>query len=280
MFHVATVLYFVVLNLGLLALVASTSFDYNNQDEWPVFPESRCGGMEQSPIDIDTNAALPNSEIVRIPLKFHNYDKPIAGTLKNIGSTVEFVPESGASMAVSNHMGTYDLQKIQIRWGTTDDGGSEHRLNGAQHAAEIQLIHLKQGVTPESPEATARDAYSIVSVFADVTTSDASTVWDEFDPPPTGYLETESISDSNYQYDDLLPPLPATSSRPYYYYEGSFTTPLCTENVQWYVMKDTITIPTAFLDELRMVKTENGAPLTFNFRDLQALNARDVFKFP
>lgn len=143
MFHVATVLYFVVLNLALLALVASTSFDYNNQDEWRVFPKSRCGGREQSPIDIDTKAALPNRENVLIPLKFHDYNKPIDGTLKNIGSTVEFVPTSGASMAVSNHRGTYDLQNIHIRWGTTDVGGSEHQLDGVQYAAEIQLVHLK-----------------------------------------------------------------------------------------------------------------------------------------
>ena len=276
MFHVATVLYFVVLNLALLALVASASFSYTNQNMWP----SQCDGMRQSPININTNAALSNS--VLIPLTFHDYNKPIAGTLTNIGSTVEFVPAPGASMAVSNHRGIYDLQKINIRWGTTNVGGSEHQLNDAQRTAEIQLIHHKQRGS------TARDAYSIVAVFADVTMSDASTVWDKFDPPPTAYLGTKSISGSNsisgnnYQYDDLLPPLPATSPRPYYYYEGSFTTPLCTESVQWFILKDNITIPRSFLDKLRMLKI-NGSPnsplLTFNFRNLQPLNARDVFKF-
>ena len=145
MFHVATVLYFVVLNLGLLTLVASTSFDYSNQDEWPVFPGSQCCGMRQSPINIDTNAALSKCSVLIPPLTFHDYNKPIAGTLKNIDSTVEFVPTvtPGASMAISNHRGIYDLQKIHICWGTTDVGGSEHQLNGVQYAAEIQLIHLK-----------------------------------------------------------------------------------------------------------------------------------------
>ena len=271
MFHVATVLYFVVLSLALLALVASTPFSYNNQNLWP----DQCGGMRQSPIDIDTNDALPNVNNVLSPLTFHNYDTLLDGELKNTGSTVEFVPTPGASMAVSNHI--YDLQKIHIRWGTTNVGGSEHQLDGIQHAAEIQFIHLKQGGS------TAPDAYSIVAVFANVITmSTSSTVWGELDPPPTAYLGTNSISSSNYQYDDLLPLLPTSSPRPYYYYEGSFTTPLCTERVQWFMLKDNITIPAFFLAKLRQVKREGNANsplLTFNFRDLQPLNARNVSKF-
>ena len=267
MFHVATVLYFVVLNLALLALVASTSFSYNDQNLWP----GQCGRMRQSPIDIDTDAVLPNGNNVLSSLTFHDYDTALDGTLKNIGSTVEFVPTPGPSIAVSNHI--YDLQKIHIRWGPTNVRGSEHRLDGVQRAAEIQFIHLKQGGS------TAPDAYSIVAVFANViTTSTSSTVWGELDPPPTAYLGTNSISSSTYQYDDFLPPISASS--PYYYYEGSFTTPPCTENVLWFVMKDTIDMPATFLDHLRQVKTGSGADLTFNFRDLQVLNTRNVFKFP
>ena len=194
MFHVATVLYFVVLNLALLALVASAPFSYTNQNMWPVFPGSQCGGMRQSPIDIDTNAALSNRNNVLSPLTFHNYDTLLDGTLTNIGSTVEFVPTvtSGTSMAVSNHRGIYDLQKIQICWGVTNDEGSEHQLNGVQYTPEIQLIHLKRGVPLGS---TAPDAYSIVAVLAhNVSASPPNTVWGQFDPPPTAYLETKSIT--------------------------------------------------------------------------------------
>ena len=217
--------------------------------------------------------AEANENNALIPLTFYDYDKPLDGEFENIGSTVQFVPNFRATMAVSNHKGIYDLRRIQFRWGSDENQGSEHRLNGVKHAAEIQFVHLKRNVPPGS---TDQDAYAIVSVLADSVT---------VTPPPNSvlsnlsvpieYTTSELVSGSS-SYASLLP-----MNQDYYYYEGSFTTPLCTENVQWFVLNNTIGIPEDFLANLRQVETDaNGTPLTFNFRDLQDLNARNVFKFP
>ncbi|CAI8044532.1 Carbonic anhydrase 1 [Geodia barretti] len=75
---------------------------------------------------------------------------------------------------------------------------------------------------------------------------------------------------------DLLP-----SDRSYYYYEGSLTTPNCSEVVQWFLLKETISIPSAYLAQLREVEeNEEGDRLTFNYRNTQDLAGRQVSRYP
>ena len=129
-----------VLSLGLLTLVASACFDYNVQDQWTLPPGSQCGGMRQSPINIDTAKVNWNGAL--IPLTFHNYHQPLNGVFENICHTIQFVPNDRATMGVSTYKGIYDLRRIHFRWGSDETKGSEHQLNGIKHAAEIQFIHL------------------------------------------------------------------------------------------------------------------------------------------
>ena len=269
MFHITTALHFVVLSLGLLTLVAGVPFNYNNQNQWPQFQGSQCGGMQQSPINIVTAQVNGNNGLNS--LTFHDYDKPLDGQFQNIGTGVQFVPNAGATMAVSNHMVKYDLQRIYFRWGRDVTEGSEHQFNGNKHAAEIQFVHRKRNAP-----STDRDAFAIVAVLADSVTGipPPNSVWSDLSVP-IGYATSNPVSGSSL-YADLLP-----TNRGCYHYEGSFTTPLCTENVQWFVLKDTIDIPEGFLDDLRQVQSgPGGPPLIFNFRDIQNLNGRNVFKFP
>ncbi|CAI8037289.1 Carbonic anhydrase 2 [Geodia barretti] len=75
---------------------------------------------------------------------------------------------------------------------------------------------------------------------------------------------------------DLLP-----SGRSYYYYEGSLTTPNCSEVVQWFLLEETISIPSAYLAQLREVEeNEEGDRLTFNYRSTQDLAGRQVSRYP
>ena len=74
---------------------------------------------------------------------------------------------------------------------------------------------------------------------------------------------------------DLFP-----NNHDYYYYEGSLTTPDCNETVQWFVYKNLIEVPQAYLQDLRRIKRDaSGNLLTFNFRDTQRLNNRQVLSF-
>lgn len=81
-----------------------------------------------------------------------------------------------------------------------------------------------------------------------------------------------SIDISGFRLDQLLP-----SNRDYYYYKGSFTSPPCYEIVQWFVMKNRITVPGAYMEQLRKLEcNDNGDLLGFNFRMPQELGERVV----
>nr|ABR53885.1 astrosclerin-1 [Astrosclera willeyana] len=263
------VLHFVVISLGLVTLVASRcDFNYYNQRAWLSCPGSQCGGNRQSPINIDTRDTKANNNL--IALRFNNYKVPVDGDFENLGTDVEFVPKNKHA-TLTNHLGTYVLQQFQFHWGRDSSEGSEHRIDGQQYAAEIHFVHLKQGA---SQNGTAGDTYSVVAVLCEAADIPIRGVWRNLSPVPTVHKDSHCILDLVYA--DLLP-----RNRDYYHYEGSLTTPLCDETVQWFVLKNTIKIPEAFLTRLRRVERHrSGTLLTFNFRKLQRLHGRDVFEFP
>ena len=243
----ATVTYSMVLTLGLLTLVVSA--------------------QNQSPINIDTGTTLPNS--ILGPLTFHQYDVAVSGDFVFTGTTMEFVPDSVAPDSVAPDSvatlttpqgTTYELQEVVFHWGSTSSEGSEHQVNAQPFAAEIQFVHLKQGASPND---AAADTYLILAMRYQHVSEKPRGVWSNLTPVPNVGKPTRV---SKVVYDDLLP-----ANRDYYQYEGSHTTSPYTENVQWYVMQNTIPIPEEFLAKLRAVQISN-------FRPVQDLNGRSVFK--
>jgi carbonic anhydrase len=60
--------------------------------------------------------------------------------------------------------------------------------------------------------------------------------------------------------------------RSYFRYQGSLTTPPCTEGVDWFVMAETVEVDADLIDRFRQVMGPNVRPI-------QADNARPVYLF-
>ena len=253
--------------LFTVSVASATEFNYENQTAWGDLAGSFCGtGRRQSPINIIPANVQENSLLFE-NLVLSGWDGTVDGTFSNTGHNVQFDPNQTGSTTTMNHRGTYVLQQFHFHWGQGQRDGSEHLIEGSQYDAEIHFVHRKQGVDAGS---SAADALTVLGVFGRADSAAPAGIWQLLMPVPTDFDSSRNVSGLNYS--DLLP-----VNRDYYYYEGSLTTPLCNQIVQWFVFKETIPIPASFLDTLRTVQeNENGTLLTHNVRDVQALNGRTV----
>ena len=225
----------------------------------------RENNSQMSPINIVTGAVHINSSL--IPLQFDNqWDVKNNGTFRNIGRRVQFSPAIPAT--TTNSLGTYVLNNFHMHWGPEKDEGSEHTIDGERAEMEIHFVHTKQG----ADDITQKDYYAVIAVLAEVDISAPLTgPWEILNVPMVQPINSTEIQVSGIDYNDLLP-----KNRDYYYYPGSLTAPPCNETVQWFVLKEKITVPRRFLNQLRDVQQTNGSLLTSNFRAIQGLAGRKV----
>ena len=258
----------VLLAMILFADVATaatdTHWDYQDQDEWKNIPGAVCGGNRQSPINIVTQDVItwfPQ------PLTFNNaWNTKITVNKTNTGHSIQCTPEN-LYATVTTHTGTYKLLQFHVHWGRNGQEGSEHLVDGKQYSAEFHFVTEKlHGSVSDG------DHYSVMGVLGvedHAYPITPGSLWDKL-MPPTEFDAHEIVTDLPFY--ELFP-----YDLSYYHYEGSLTTPLCSETVQWFVFKMCIRVPAAYLQALRQVKDENGHTLQYNFRDTQPLNGRNIY---
>lgn len=257
----ATVTIFLLL-AGSLAFAdaAEGTFSYSAQNLWTGMCNSG-NQMRQSPIDIQI--AENNSSLVA--LQMTGWDTALSGVLENNGATAQFTPSSTPATFV-NHLGTYQLLQFHMHWGSRTGEGSEHTINGEQAELEIHFV------TRQSD-----DNLAVLGILADVDSSAESVTgfWSMLDINAISYFDSNTTV-TNFRINQLLP-----SNLSYWFYRGSLTTPPCTEVVNWFVLKNRITVPGAFLGQLRELETSvDDSLLTSNYRMTQEIGAREVYQYP
>ena len=119
---------------------------------------------------------------------------------------------------------------------------------------------------------TADNAYAILGVLLSSDTSDPdySPSLNQLDNIPMQAGATNVVS-------GVTPMAFLPNNLSYYYYEGSLTTPPCSQVVQWFLLRNPVSLPSDFLADLRNeVKGEDDEKLIMNFRMTQNLNSRMV----
>ena len=203
-----------------------------------------CGtGVNQSPIDIQVSKAI---EANLQPLAL-NYIKQDA-TVVNNGHTIQMNYAAGQTLTIEGN----DFELLQVHFHTP----SENLVDGQTYPLEAHFVHK-----------SAAGKLAVIGVmFAATPTSQANaaleTIWSVM---PEDQTHTGSVALALAT--DLMP-----ASKAYYRFDGSLTTPPCSEGVTWIVLKDALT---ASEDQVaRFSHMVHG----HNARPAQPINARTVLK--
>lgn len=271
-----------VISIGYSKLVASAggwSYDNhggNGPDSWSrTYPN--CGGSKQSPIDIKpSSAVLENMG----DFTFKGYDTSAGYSYRilNNGHTAQLNVDAGEMTVTGGSLpnGPFRLAQFHVHWGSSNDVGSEHTVDGKFYPLEIHLVHFNTRYTNLTESLKYEDGLAVLGIFAQVgsTRNDALQKFvDKFDS--IANADTTGDIDA-FPMNGLLPAKTNEFTR----YSGSLTTPACLEIVTWTVFKNPITITQTQLNAFRSLNHNaaglNQEKLVNNYRPVQPINGRVV----
>ncbi|MGI9455124.1 MAG: carbonic anhydrase [Aeoliella sp.] len=195
-------------------------------------------GKQQSPIDIRDTLPRPLPRI-----DFHY--RPSRIHLIYNGHTIQENEDPGGFATVSDRK--FELQQFHFH------APSEHTVGGKQFPMEMHLVHKSEDGTS-----------GVVAVFIQEGEHNRA-----FDPV------WDSLPDANRPQQDTEFKIDASSLLPedtsYYSYDGSFTTPPCTEQVKWVILAQPVSLSKQQISRFRAVIHDNNRPV-------QPVHGRQVFR--
>ncbi|XP_005185548.2 carbonic anhydrase [Musca domestica] len=240
---------------------------------------NQCAGKHQSPININDVDVIDR----RYPeIKYEKFDKkPLNATMTNNGHTVQvkLIYDGQAPMVSGGPLagkGNYEFQQLHFHWGEDNTVGSEDRINNVSFPMELHIV-FRNIRYKDFAEATQRDdGVAVMAFFYEISSDQAADHdYDTF-TSNLGKIE-EPNSVANMDALTLFGLMPDNLNS-YYTYIGSLTTPPCSEDVIWMDFNTPIGIASKLLDRFRSLKTFDGSSLTHNFRPVQPLNNRKVYR--
>jgi carbonic anhydrase len=201
---------------------------------WGKYAPTCKNGKMQSPIRLTSSGTL---SITPTNLLFITQSSENSASIVNSGQMLNIKPNGSNHITIKRLK--YQLENISIHT------FSEHIIDEQSFDLEIQLQYRNQ-----------HDEIAIVAVLAEQGGSN-DTIDDVIDGLKSGSMNLDPYT--------FLP----ESQVNYYHYIGSLTSPPCSEDIKWYVMKDRIEVSSKQLKVLRNLHKQNARPI-------QATNSRDV----
>ena len=199
-----------------------------------------CGlGKNQSPINIETDGAVP-AKLGPLVLDYRGKTTEVI----NNGHTIQLAVEPGSTLRVEGH----EYQLLQFHFHSS----SEHSIDGEVFPLELHFVHQN----------SAGELAVVGVLFRLGEENERIKRIGEAAPREAGSAPLA------IKLTDILP---VTEVADYYRYNGSLTTPPCTEGLRWYVYPSIATVSSQQIAEYIEL-------IGYDARGIQPHNARMVLR--
>ncbi|KAF4516894.1 hypothetical protein B566_EDAN011239 [Ephemera danica] len=233
-----------------------------------------CGGGHQSPVDLSAGRM---QRAAGTPLHWTSsfWQPPANMTLRNSGHTVEvsgkWDPMPSPELRGGPLHGGYTFWQMHFHWGTKDTRGSEHTVNNRSYPMEMHAVHYKTDYGSPSNALKYPDGLAVVGFLFQMSSKPGASLRALIPALPTVRSSGSSVAVSPVPLSTLLAP-----PRSYATYQGSLTTPPCSEGVTWLVSGASLPVSTDQLETFRSLSSHDG-DMGDNYRPVQPLNGRSLF---
>jgi len=207
-------------------------------------------GKQQSPINVVANTK--DKLLPALDIQYMQSSKSVAHHTHtghtqelNNGHTIEVEVEAGNMFNVDGE--SYELKQFHFHT------PSENHVDGKSYPLEAHFVH-----------ASKDGKLAVIAVMFEEGTEHPTLkkIWSKFP------MKVNKELDIKFNADDLNSMMPEDES--YYRFKGSLTTPPCTEDVKWFVLKTPLSVSKAEIDA---IYKELGHA---NNRPIQATNKREI----
>eukprot|EP00899_Mesostigma_viride_P018208 jgi/Mesvir1/26389/Mv16082-RA.2 len=241
-------------------------------------------GVRQSPIDIVTKDSKDGEGLIRRLQT--DWQPDASGYLKVSDHNIQYdlsVDAASKSKMIHNSGEVFYLKQFHVH------SPSEHSINGVLYPLEAHFVHLNE----------AGNKAAVIGINFHYST----TVDNTFLPPMiamamqlanqtscnTSVAPCKQLfnQDPDFYHTDFGRII--TEDSTYYHYEGSLTTPPCSEIVSWHVMHRTVPISPKQIQDLQQVlylalgktgASNNRPPMPLNFRNVWVHKGADYPSAP
>lgn len=195
-------------------------------------------GVEQSPVDLTGATPADAADAAGLDIQW----QPTEAQVVDNGHTIQIDMEAGSSIVLEGRQ----FSLVQFHFHLP----SEHTVDGGSFPMEVHFVHAAEEAD-----------LAVIGVFMEAGDGDPTiqSIWEAI-PGPGGAPAALGALDPR----TLLP-----EGRSYFRYQGSLTTPPCSEVVSWVVMTESISVSQAQVDAF-------AALYPMNARPVQPLNDRSI----
>ncbi|OQR71310.1 carbonic anhydrase 7-like [Tropilaelaps mercedesae] len=231
---------------------------------------NQCAMSRQSPIDIEPLMTKYDKTLRPLELRGHDKVTPNIIVINN-GHTIQLNSKDWSQRLSGGPLsGEYKLLQMHFHWGKDSYRGSEHTVNGKRYPIELHMVHVATNST--NGKLDYPGAIAVLGIFFDVTKGSSNMGVQKIARLIKG-METDQKLDMT---SELSPSMLQPSIKDFFTYEGSLTTPPCSQIVTWLVAREPLKITETELGAFRSTLFVDRNPMVDNFRPVQPLNSREV----